>query len=186
MDEHCSFTNLFQSIHTGQVMPDPATQGGHERADLDSPQLAQPICSPITDPPGFNMFTAPGPGLLRFEGPFALATGSTPRGGTATYLEKCGSHLHQLIESNSAAVGPPSPFAASPHAIVWQQSSPNLHIEFLPSRRRFVIPPPKSASGIVALALTVSRLYAIDQAGTLWIASLSRQPPAADPPQGRR
>lgn len=184
MDEHCSSTNLFQNISTGEVIPDPAIRGGHERADLDSPHLAQSICPPVTVPAGFNIFTAPGPGLLRFEDRFVVATGARPNGGSETYLEKCGSHLHQLIRSNNAAVEP-GPLAASPHAIAWQQNSPNLRIEFLPSRRRFLIPLPKSASAIGALALTDSRLYAIDQAGTLWIASLPGKPPVVNPPQKR-
>jgi hypothetical protein len=184
MDEHCSSTNLFQNTHTGELLPDPATQGGHERADLDSPHLAQPICPPGTVPAGLNLFTAPGPGLLRFEGRFAVTTGARLKGGSATYLERCGSNLHQLIESNNAALEP-GPLAASPRAIVWLQTPPALHIEFLPSRRRFATQLPRTASAVLALALTINRLYAIDQANTLWIAPLPRKPPAITRPQQR-
>jgi hypothetical protein len=177
MGEHCSFGNLFQNITTGEVKQDPAVQGGHEIADLNSAQLAHPICSPLTVPEGFNIFSASGPGELRFEGHFALATSPGGKGGSQTYLEKCGTHLHELIGSNSAG-GAPGPIGATPNAVVWQQSPSNLNIEFLPSRRRFVMQLPKAArSGIAALALTEHHLYAIDQTNTLWIATVPTKPP---------
>jgi hypothetical protein len=84
-DEHCTFWNAFENIQTGAVEPDPAVEGGHEMADLDSPQLAHPICSPLTVPEGFNIYTAPGPGELTFEGRFALATSPGPEGGSQVH-----------------------------------------------------------------------------------------------------
>jgi hypothetical protein len=57
MGEHCSSRNVFQNISTGRVLPDPSVQGGHKIANLDSPQLAEPVCSPLTVPRGFNIFS---------------------------------------------------------------------------------------------------------------------------------
>jgi hypothetical protein len=185
-DEHCTFWNAFENIQTGAVEPDPAVEGGHEMADLDSPELAQPICSPLTVPEGFNIFTAPGPGELTFEGRFALATSPGPNGGSRTYLEQCGTRLHQLIESNGPATQA-SPVAASPHAIVWQQTPANLTLEFLPSRRRFAIKLPKTAGPIVTeLALTDNHLYAIGQANTLWRAPFPGSRPSTRAPTPNR
>jgi len=181
-DEHCSFWNVFENIQTGAVERDPAVEGGHEMADLDSPELAHPICPPLTVPEGFNIFTAPGPGELTFQGRFALATSPGPEGGSQTYLEHCDTRLHQLIESNGPATQA-SPIAASPHAIVWQQAPAKLTLEFLPSQRRFAINLPKTAGPIVGeLALTDNHLYAIGQADTLWRATLPDGPQSTRPP----
>ncbi|MEO8969113.1 MAG: hypothetical protein ABI355_15855 [Solirubrobacteraceae bacterium] len=172
--EHCVFSNVFQNLQTGAVAQDPAVQGGNREADLNSPQLARRICRPLTVPKGFNIFAAPGPGDLRFEGAFALATSPGPQGGSETYLGRCGTHLHQLVMSNSSSTNP-GPIAAAPHAIVWQQRE--LTLEYLPSRRRFGLRLPRSVTaGPAALALTDSRLYAIDHTGKLWITPLPMLP----------
>lgn len=58
-----------------------------------------------------------------------------------------------------------------------------LNVEFLPSRRRFVIDTPFTVGpSISQLALTDRRLYLIDGANRLWIATL----PAAPPGTSRR
>jgi hypothetical protein len=177
-DEHCTFWNVFENIQTGTVEPDPAVEGGHQMADLNSPELARQICSPVTVPEGVNIFTAPGPGELAFQGRFALATSPSPDGGSQTYLEECGTRLHQLIESNGPATQA-SPIAASPHTIVWQQTPAKLTFEFLPSLRRFVIDLPKAAGPIIGeLALTDNHLYAIGQADTLWRTAVPDSPPS--------
>lgn len=185
-DEHCTFWNEFENIHTGAVEPDPAVEGGHEIADLDSPELAQPICSPLTIPEGFNIFTAPGPGELTFQGRFALATSPTPKGGSQTYLEECGTRLHQLIESTGPGAQT-EPVASSPHAIVWQQTPAELTLEFLPSRRRFAIHLPNTVGPIVTeLALTDNHLYATGRADTLWRAPSPPVHPRHDPHSSRK
>lgn len=115
-----------------------------------------------------------------FEGQFALSVGAGPHGGSQTYLERCGTHLHQLIESNDvgqAAAGPVA-LAASPHAIVWQQTPGSLNLEFLPSRRRFRVRlPPAATAWVSELALTDNHLYVLDAANDLWITPLPTQPP---------
>jgi hypothetical protein len=177
MSEHCSSANVYQNIQTGAIARDPAVQGGHWIADLDSSRLARRICSPITVPEGFNIFTAPGPGELTFEGQFALSAGSGPRGGSQTYLERCGARLHQLIESNNAGQAAGS-LAASPYVVAWQQSARNLNLEFLPSRRRFRVDLPRSAAPVVSeLALTDNHLYVLDETNKLWITPLPVKPP---------
>ncbi len=179
MGEHCSVQSIFQNLQTGKVSSDPAVQGGHELADLDSPHLAYHICSPLTIPEGFNIYAAPGPGELRFEGRFALASSPGPKGGSQTYLEECGTHLHQLIEANNAAVNP-GPIAFSPHAIVWQQGEQDLNLELLPSRRRFLLRLPRPVNPTAsALALTDRHLYVLDQANKLWITPLPARRPRA-------
>ena len=174
MGEHCSFWKVFQNINTGSVEPDPAVRGGQEVADLSSPRLAHRICAPLKVPEGFNIFgPSPGPGELRFYGRWALASSPGSGGGSQTYLQHCGTRLHQLIESGTAE----GPLAASPHAVVWQQSATRLNFLFLPSRRHFVIRLPAASSGVNALALTDERLYTIDADNNLWIANLPAFPP---------
>jgi hypothetical protein len=180
--EHCSFANVYQNIQTGAVASDPAVQGGHWISDLDSPRLARRICSPITTPEGFNIFTAPGPGGLTFEGRFVLSLSPGPSGGSRTYLERCGTRLHQLIESSNAAQTA-GPVAISLHAIVWQQSQSGLDLEFLPSRQRFRLRLPRTADSVVTdLALTANHLYVIDQNNMLWITPLPTRPPPTHRP----
>lgn len=177
--EHCSSKNIFENIQTGTVAQDPAVPGGDQLADLDSPRLARRICSPLTIPAGFNIFSAPGPGDVTLAGQFALASSPGPTGGFRTYLERCGTHLHQLIESNNAAQTA-GPIAISAHAIVWQQSQPGLDLEFLPSRRRFRLRLPSMANSVVSeLALTANHLYVIDQNNKLWITPLPTGPPSS-------
>jgi hypothetical protein len=177
LGEHCSVRNVFQSIQTGSVAPDPAVQGGDQLADLDSRQLAHRVCAPLTIPEGFNIFSAPGPGDLMPDGQFALASSPGPKGGSQTYLERCGTHRHQTIESNNAAAAPGA-LAISPHAIAWQPSQLGVNIEFLPSRRRFRIRLPRAADPVVSeLALTDDHLYVVDENDTLWITPLPAKPP---------
>jgi hypothetical protein len=178
MGEHCSSRNIFQNIYTGHVLPDPAVQGGHKIANLDSPQLAEPVCSPPTVPRGFNIFTDPGPGILHLDGSFALASSPGPRGGSRTYLEECGTRLHELLETANAdqQLGP---LAANLHALVWQQTQLNLHVEFLPSFKRYLVRLPRGLQVISALALTATRLYVASQSGKLWVAPFPTGPPPA-------
>jgi hypothetical protein len=161
--EHCGSVNVFENIQTGAVAQDPAVQGGNQLPNLDSPQLAQRICSPLTIPAGFNLYGAPGRGDLTIDGQFAVASTPGPRGGSRTYLERCGTHLHQLIASTNAAESPgPVAVAISPHAIVWQQSPPDINVEFLPSRRRYRLRLPRTANPIVSeLALTDNHLEVV-------------------------
>jgi hypothetical protein len=175
--EHCSYNNVFQNIQTGVVAQNPAVPGGHRLANLNAAHLSQRVCSPITIPEGFNIFSAPGPGDLTFEGQFALASSPGPNDTFPTYLEKCGTHLHQLIQSPNGAQGI-RPIASSPHAIAWQQTRSTLNVEFLPSRQRFVIDVPFTADpGISQLALTDNRLYVIDGSNKLWISPVPTTPP---------
>jgi hypothetical protein len=178
LGEHCSSRSVFQNIYTGRVLPDPAVQGGHEMANLDSPQLAEPVCPPLAVPRGFNIFTQPGPGILRFDGRFALASSPVPRGGSRTYLQECGTHLRQLLESANPdqATGP---LAANLDAVVWQQTQLNLHVEFLPSLKRYLVRLPRGLQVISALALTATRLYVVSRSGKLWIAPFPAEPPSA-------
>jgi len=182
MGEHCSLSNVFQNIRTGGVVRDPAVQGGNRIGDVDVPHLVRRLCKPITVPEGFNIFTSPGPGLLQLDGLFALASSPGAQGGSETYLEQYGTHLHQLLEPYTPAAYA-NPVAANPHAIVWQQKQTSLNIEFLPRGRRFNVPLPKALQGTVRPALTNKHLYLVQdnsttENGTLWIASLPAKPPA--------
>jgi hypothetical protein len=147
-------------------------------ANLDSPQLSEPVCSPLAVPRGFNIFTQPGPGILRFDGRFALASSPGLRGGSQTYLQECGTHLHQLLESPNADQEA-GPLAANLDAVVWQQTQLNLHVEFLPSLKRYLVRLPRGLQVISALALTATRLYVVSRSGKLWIAPFPAEPPSA-------
>ncbi|MHB1569547.1 MAG: hypothetical protein ACYC0H_10120 [Solirubrobacteraceae bacterium] len=175
MGEHCVFANLFENIQTGQVLRDPAVQGGDQIGDVDVPQLDRPLCSPLTVPAGFNIFAAPGPGPIQLDGRFALSSTPGPQGGSETYLEKCGAHLKQLLQPSRPAQDAP-PVASNRHALVWQATANRVVIEFLPSRLRYQVSVPKAVQGSLDPALTTRHLYLLQdgappsQNGRLWIA----------------
>ncbi len=72
--EHCADAVAFQNIDSGQYPSVPALgdwrPGGTTIPDLNSPQLAIKLCSPLRVPRGSS---APHPGELSFAGPFAIA-----------------------------------------------------------------------------------------------------------------
>lgn len=184
MDDHCTFENLFQNIRTGDVVNDPAVQGGHQIGDVDAPQLVQRLCSPLTVPPGFNIFSAPGPGPIQLDGRFAIASRPGPQGGSEAYLEECGTHLLQLLAPYRPAEYA-SPVASNRHALVWQTRTDSLSVEFLPSRRRFLVPLPKAVQGYLQPALTDRRLYVLqggylNENERLWTASFPSKPPTPE------
>jgi hypothetical protein len=181
-DEHCAYSVVFQNIRTGEVRGNPT--GRHVIPDLNAPELARPVCQPLTVP-----MSNPdaGPSSLQFVGRFALATRSRFKVGTKQFLEECGSRLDQLIQTippgeTGVAV------ALGSHAIVWQRPfSLSWVIEFLPSRRRFLLPIPNNAEfDRVDLALTDRKLYVqgttpSGNPGHVWTAALPTRPPATAP-----
>jgi hypothetical protein len=82
-----------------------------------------------------------------------MRSGGDRRGsGTKSYLERCGTHLHEFLTSNryqaSSPVGLQCPavacsLPANRHLIVWPGRG-SVRGVWLPSRQRFVIPVPAS------------------------------------------
>ena len=178
MYEHCSSANVFQDVYTGAVRADPTR--AHVIADLDDPQLAHPLCAPLTYP---EPDEGDPPATIWLEGRFAVVMTTLFKFGTTPfYLRECGSRQRQLIASTGPLGGPPE-VAIGRHAIVWEQSGWDLTVEYLPSRRRFRIPLPAGvAAAAIALALTDHDLYLTDGnttggPGKLWRAQLPPRPP---------
>jgi hypothetical protein len=153
--------NLFQNIETGRVRSDPTTAS--TRADLDAPGLAERVCSPLRLPSYVDPYSRRTLGALTFEGSFALAGPLSGDGATATYLERCGSPLHELISRTG-------PVAANARVVVWAptedpQPLGSAHLDglHLPSLRRFVIPLPAAiaSEGVGAVELSSDHLYVV-------------------------
>ncbi|MGI8557226.1 MAG: hypothetical protein ACR2ND_02775 [Solirubrobacteraceae bacterium] len=178
-DEHDVPTFEFQNLNTGATTGDPTNS--MTTVDLNSPQLVEKVCRPLTVPAVSNGYSS-GWGSLTYEDGYAIASG----GGA--YLERCGSHLHDFLTFTipdylSAYVGygygcphlacPP---ASNSQAIVWESAAGRLSGIFLPSRRRFTIRVPTNvdpqgalggfANGdLYTLALTPRTLYLMNQTG---------------------
>jgi hypothetical protein len=186
LETHASPRFFFQNIVTGNP---PGDANGSTNIDLDSPQLDQKICPPLSVPAVSTPDGSPAWGSLVFDNGFAIASGS---GGT--YLERCGSHQREFLTFTtanarcSALVCPP---AHDSHAIVWQSAAGRLNGIFLPSKQKFTIPVPPTvdpnqpgfANGDrYQLALTPTRLYLITPQGGIW----SFPAPASPKPSRRR
>lgn len=184
-DEHCVSEDVFQNIRTGQVVNDPAVARGDQIGNVDAPQIAQRLCSPLTVPVSFNnTYRPPGPGFVEPDGRFAVASSIGPQGGSKTYLYECGTHREQLLKAYGPAQQA-NPMADNAHAVVWQASYTSLTVEFLPSRRRYQVPLPERAQGDVQPALTDKHLYLLvnseapDGNGRLWVGNFPAKPPAS-------
>jgi hypothetical protein len=169
----------FQNLQTGQVVDNDPANATHG-LDLNSPQLVQSICRPLSLPRVSNGYTS-GWGSLTFDDGFAIASG-----GGGAYLERCGSPLHEFLtfttpsNVNGIAWCPYldcSP-ASNAHEIIWPSEAGRLRGIFLPDRRRFTIQlPVKVETGIgevpgsahgYTLALTPTRLYLLNPQGQIW------------------
>jgi hypothetical protein len=155
----------FQNLQTGHVVDNDPADATHG-LDLNSPQLVQSICQPLSLPRVSNGYTS-GWGSLTFDDGFAIASG-----GGGAYLERCGSRLHEFLTftapSNVDGIAWCSyldcPPASNTHEIIWPAAAGQLAGMFLPDRRRFTIrvPAKVDASGVTALALTPTRLYLLN------------------------
>ena len=91
MGEHCTGSNVFQNLYTNQISSDPT--GGQTIADLNSPSLARRVCRPVRVPaPAIEEPTG-----LTMYGSFAVAQNVTANGAPMSYLERCGSTLHEVL-----------------------------------------------------------------------------------------
>lgn len=181
--EHCEKTFAFQNLATGATAADPS--GLRTALDLNSPSLGRAVCSPVTVPRtniGSEAYLA-GWGSVTFDGRFV----ATSDGGS--YLERCGSRLHEFLTYTSypgcahAACAPPF----NSHVIVWESAPLRLSGIFLPSRQRFTIPVPAKVDpapgGSVngdqyLLALTSHTLY-VENSGSVWTTPIPSAPPRA-------
>lgn len=166
---HCASPTVFQSLTTGQVRPDPTA--ATTLPDLNSPDLATAVCSPLRLPPsttndaGDIVRTL---GLLDFAGQFALATSTASDGSSTTYLERCASRLHTFVcHCSPSRSGSFRAVVANAHVVIWAPpiafGSAISHLDglYLPSRRRFLIPLPAAARarGTEGLLLSSRSLY---------------------------
>jgi hypothetical protein len=182
---HGSQDRVFQNIATGEVRDDPTT--ATTTADLNSPSLAQPLCSPLTTPHGTEYAGDEFYGSLQFYGMFAIAN-AEDNGEQTAYLEHCGTKLHRLLtDANDTYRSSLPPMSADAHAVIWQSRADSLTGLFLPGMQRFTVKLPAAAVGVPSIcsqsgynfcfdpiALTSRRLYLVGQGssqGTLWEAT---------------
>jgi hypothetical protein len=89
----------FQNLQTSQVVEnDPASST--TSLDLNSPQLVQSICRPLTLPPVVSAVGSGWGSLTFLNDGFAIAFGND-----GAYLERCGSHLHEFLTQTRAVDG---------------------------------------------------------------------------------
>jgi hypothetical protein len=179
--QHCSASNLFQNIQTGELRQDPS--GGSTAVDLNAPNLTVTVCRPLTVPTAFEPY-APGPvpGSLLFYGSFALAIGGDDN-RSDVYLERCGTHLQRLL--TTAPSGRPVVVAANTHEVVWMAHPGFLNALTLPGLRPVTIRLPKRlvattcspydySTCVAQIALTNRRLYLLTASPAapqeLWVA----------------
>ncbi len=169
--EHCTETLAFQNIDTGQVPSVPALAdwraGGRTIPDLNSPQLAVKLCSPLRVPrgnPGQNNISVSENAI--FAGSFAIAVDYFGVESARPYLERCGSRLHKPIDRTD------SPVVGNPSLVLWELGdgvSRRLDGLFLPSLRPFtLVLPLVPPSGLVLSSRT---LYEFQPDGKLLAAS---------------
>ena len=191
----------FQNISTGRIVTDP--RKGTTIVDLDAAGLFQTVCSPLQVPQVPDAYTSdggpqPGPGTLTLEGRFAIAAGggANPNStsihkSTPTFtLEKCGTHLHQRIDTAmDANFGPSWAFstagwcqtpvcgpASNQHLILWNSTRTRLAGLFLPSLTPFTMKVPDNAFDLGEILATPTHIYVLDQDGNLWWANSPTKP----------
>jgi hypothetical protein len=117
----CVFNKYrYENISTGQMTDDPTT--ATMVPDLNRPLLARKVCSPLRTPSSYNDH-AHGLGSLTFDGSFAVARSLLPpnpnglfrndSSGQETFLERCGTGLHERIGNDAHFTS---------HAVIWQAS----------------------------------------------------------------
>lgn len=134
-----------QNRQTGQAQCDPPR--AHVTIDLNSTKVTRKVCPPLTVP----ILSRP-PGGQAAGSLTALGDGFELAAGANSYLERCGTRLHEFLTSNryqaSSPVGVQCPavacsLPADRHVIVWPDRG-TVHGMWLPSRQRFTIPVPAS------------------------------------------
>jgi len=141
----------FQNLQTGVVRSDPTD--ATTIANLNSPTLAQRVCSPLRVPITDSL-VAPTSWLV-FDGRFAIASGAN-----GIFLDHCGTRLHRALEPPYGAAG------ATTNAVIWQSGVRRLTGLFLPSLRTFTLQAPEVAE--YQLALTTRTLYLLAPEGKVW------------------
>lgn len=171
--EHILDQFAFQNLQTGQAVANPA--GGTTTVDLNSPALAEKVCAPLRVPTWRRVY-GQAPGTLT-----PIGRGFEIADGNNSYLERCGTHLHQLLGSDLSyncappACGP----TGNPHLVVFgepQTRTGSFRVDgmFLPSRQRFAIPIPTQVAGQVGLA--ARHLYLGGEGTGIWTTPIPRPP----------
>ena len=170
----CSPTSyLYQRLGTTQVVADPTTTA--TVPDLNTVSLVRKVCKPLKTPVSFNDH-ARGLGSLSFDGEFAFASTSLPpnpnpyfeqfSSGQETFLERCGTDLHQSIGKDPA-------FNA--HVVLWggTDGGPLIGLS-LPGRRWFLVQLPAKIAPPTQLVLTANQQLVLDSRQRLWAAGAPR------------
>jgi hypothetical protein len=142
-DPHSFEQFAVQDRQTGQARCVPSD--AHSTVDLNSTEPTRKVCSPLTVPVVRFSLAEHGFGSIA-----PLGDGFELVAGANSYLERCGTRLHEFLTSNryqdSSPVGIECPavactLPANRHVIVWPGRGTVRGI-WLPSRQRFTIPVP--------------------------------------------
>ena len=195
-DTHCDTvpSYSFTRIATGRQATVAWHPGGNIVPGLDSPSLAQRLCSPLRVPTVWDDLGEGGgsvelPGTVSMLGKFAIVSGTTQPGVQApavrerTFLERCRSKLHRLITESSFFVAGPQPSRTpigDPHAILWPSKPQQLGGLFLPSLKEFTVPIPaqlgrvQATTGALDQVFLASRILYLSNGTQLWAAPAPR------------
>ena len=169
-NQHCSHSNVFQNIATGELRQDPS--GGTTMVDLNAPDLTRTVCAPLRVPTTFEPYGGPPAGSLTFYGSFAVSIGG--ENGSEVYLERCGTRLHRLL--TTAPLGGLAVVGANTREVVWMAHAGRiLNALTLPGLRPFTIrlpnrlvaptcSPDDYTTCVAQIGLTNQRLYLLTAA----------------------
>jgi hypothetical protein len=175
--EHILQQFAFQNLQTGNVLANPA--GEATTVNLNSPTLAENVCAPLTVPTFRTAYSQAPSTLTPIDDGFEIADAND------SYLERCGTHLHQFLGSDLPynCAPPTCGPVGNAHLVVMENETGIGWIDgmFLPSRQRFSIYVPVNV-GSVGADLAVRHLYLSAGLG-IWSTPIPR-PPKPRPKNG--
>ncbi len=165
----CSFTGYrYQRVGTTQMADDPTTTT--TVPDLNTVSLVRKVCEPLKTPVSYNDH-ARGLGSLSFDGGFAFASTLLPpnpdpyfrndSSGQDTFLERCGTNLHQRIGNDPS-------FNA--RAVIWQGHGGPLIGLSLPRLRWFLVQLSANMATPAQVVLTADQQLVRDSSQRVWVA----------------
>ena len=173
----CSFTSYrYQRVGTTQMADDPTTTT--TVPDLNTPSLVGEVCKPLKTPVSYNDH-AHGRGSLSFDGGFAFASALLPpnpnpdfvnnNSGQETFLERCGTNLHQRIGNNPTT---------NALAVMWPGDGGPLIGLSLPRLRWLLVQPSANMTTPAQVVLTAAQQLVLDSSQRVWAAPI---PSVANP-----
>jgi hypothetical protein len=140
---HCHGITLYQSLLTGAARSSAGVRTATTAPDLNAPELARSICSPVTAQQGTT---------VRFAGQFIVQ-----QHRDALMAQRCGRSL-PLIAVTGVGVA-----SARPHLLAWTRPPLGLKAACLPSGKRLDLSTPPGVTNIVDVSVAFNRIIVTGQ-----------------------